>query len=351
MKIYIDAMGGDNAPDAILAGTLEALGNHPNLSVVIGGPLEEIRGKLEALEGYAGVKDRVALDDAPEVITNHESPVMGVRKKTRSATVQGMLAVRDKTCDGFVSAGSTGAVLAGLMTVKPYCDAAISMDADLQDDINAVDAMLDKYDEGCNIVYGVRDNRETDTFFKRVTAEGFYRFMKLMGAEVIFNHADFRLMSKRALKAFSEYPERNLFLRGIVPLIGFQTDCVYYERLERVAGESKYPFKKMLALALDGITSFSVKPIQFITFLGVLIVILSFLALIYVLLSYFLNIFGTTVPGWASILLSIWFIGGVQLISIGLIGQYVGKIYVEVKQRPRYHIETFLGAGKDDLSE
>ena len=168
-----------------------------------------------------------------------------------------------------------------------------------------------------------------------------------MGVKTVYNHADFRLMSKRALKAFSEYPERNLFLRGIVPLIGFKTDSVYYERLERQAGVSKYPLKKMLALAFEGITSFSVKPISIITGLGVMIVILSFLALIYVLVSYFFGIFGETQPGWSSLMLSIWFIGGVQLISIGLIGQYVGKIYIEVKHRPRYHIETFLSADSD----
>ena len=171
-----------------------------------------------------------------------------------------------------------------------------------------------------------------------------------MGADVVYNHADFRLMSKRVLAELANFKEVNLFLRGIVPLIGFKTDCVYYERLERVAGESKYPLKKMLALAIEGITSFSIKPISFITGFGIMIVILSFLALIYVLVSYFFGIFGDTQPGWSSLMLSIWFIGGVQLISIGLIGQYIGKIYVEVKQRPRYHIDTFLSAKKEDTS-
>jgi glycosyltransferase involved in cell wall biosynthesis len=205
--------------------------------------------------------------------------------------------------------------------------------------------MVEKYYEGNQVVYGVRSARDTDTFFKKFTAESFYKFMKVMGADVVYNHADFRLMSKRSLEAFAEYPERNLFLRGIVPLIGFKTDSVYYERLERVAGESKYPLKKMIALAIEGITSFSVKPIQFITFFGIMIVVLSFLALIYVLVSYF---FLEVNPGWASTFLSIWFIGGVQLISIGLIGQYIGKIYIEVKQRPRYHIATFLSSETEE---
>ena len=248
---------------------------------------------------------------------------------------------------GLKLAGNVGhqfALTAGLLTAKDCSDVTISIDADLQDDVHVFDEMMDKYHDGCDIVYGVRNSRKKDTFFKRTTAQGFYKVMSSMGVKTVYNHADFRLMSKRALQAFSEYPERNLFLRGIVPLIGFKTDSVYYERLERVAGESKYPLKKMLALAIEGITSFSVKPISFITGFGIMIVILSFLALVYVLVSYFFHIFGETQPGWASLMLSIWFIGGVQLISVGLIGQYVGKIYIEVKQRPRYHIETFLSA-------
>lgn len=249
---------------------------------------------------------------------------------------------------GLKLAGNVGhqfALTAGLLTAMECSDVTISIDADLQDDIHVFDEMLDKYADGCDIVYGVRNSRKKDTFFKRSTAQSFYKMMNSMGVKTVYNHADFRLMSKRALKAFSEYSERNLFLRGIVPLIGFKTDCVYYERLERVAGKSKYPLKKMLSLAWEGVTSFSIKPISFITFLGVMIVILCFLALIYVLVSYF---FLEVNPGWASTFLSIWFIGGVQLISIGLIGQYIGKIYVEVKQRPRYHIETFLSAKKED---
>lgn len=244
---------------------------------------------------------------------------------------------------GLKLAGNVGhqfALTAGLLTAMNYSDVTISIDADLQDDVDVFDEMLNKYYEGCDIVYGVRNSRKTDTFFKRTTAQGFYKFMSFMGVKTVYNHADFRLMSQRAVKHFSEFKEKNLFLRGIVPLIGYKTDSVYYERKARVAGESKYPLKKMIALAIEGITSFSIKPITMITSVGGFIVFLSFLALVYVLLSYFL---WEVEPGWASLMLSIWFLGGVQLLSIGLIGQYIGKIYIEVKQRPRYNIETFLG--------
>ena len=244
--------------------------------------------------------------------------------------------------------GHQNAVLAGLMTVKPYCDAAISMDADLQDDINAVDAMLDKYDEGCNIVYGVRDNRETDTFFKRVTAEGFYRFMKLMGAEVIFNHADFRLMDRRALDAFADYTEVNLFLRGIVPMIGLRHDCVYYQRKERLAGESKYPLKKMFAFAWQGITSLSSEPIKCIVNLGLGISVISGIVLIWSLFRYFT---GQTIAGWTSLIISLWLLGGLVLLAIGIIGEYVGKIYLEVKRRPRYLVEEFIDANQKQAGD
>ena len=199
--------------------------------------------------------------------------------------------------------------------------------------------MVDKYYEGCDIVYGVRSGRKKDTFFKRTTAQGFYKFMKSMGVKTIYNHADFRLMSARAVEQLSNYEERNMFLRGIVPLIGYKTDCVYYERGERMAGESKYPLKKMLSFAFDGITSFSIKPITLISTVGAVIIIVSLIAAIYSLISYFC---GSTVPGWTSLILSIWFLGGVQLLSVGLIGQYIGKIYVEAKRRPRYNTEIFL---------
>ena len=235
--------------------------------------------------------------------------------------------------------GHQNALWAGLMTAKESADAIVSIDADLQDDENVIEEMVDKYLEGKDIVYGVRNNRDTDSFFKRTTALGFYKMMKLMGVKSVYNHADFRLMSRRAVEQLGEYEERNIFLRGIVPLIGYETDCVYYKRAERFAGESKYPLKKMLSFAWDGITSFSIKPITLISAMGGLITILSILAAIYFLIAY---IRGTVVQGWSSLFVSIWFFGGVQLLSIGIIGQYIGKIYVEVKRRPRYNIECVL---------
>jgi len=246
------------------------------------------------------------------------------------------------TVRGVKLAGNVGhqfALTAGLITAKDMSDVTISIDADLQDDVNVIEEMIDKFHQGNDIVYGVRKERKTDTFFKRVTAQGFYKLMAMMGVKTVYNHADFRLMSKRAVEAFSQYKETNLFLRGMMPLIGYQTDCVYYDRLERVAGTSKYPLSKMLALAFNGISSFSVKPITFVTVLGFVILFCSILAAIYAFVSYFC---GTVVPGWTSLILSIWFLGGVQLVSIGLVGQYIGKIYIEVKQRPRYNIEKVL---------
>lgn len=244
---------------------------------------------------------------------------------------------------GVKLAGNVGhqfALTAGLITAKDMSDVTVSIDADLQDDVGVIEEMVDKFHAGSDIVYGVRSERKTDTFFKRVTAQGFYKVMAMMGVKTVYNHADFRLMSKRAVEHFSQYKETNLFLRGMVPLIGYQTDCVYYERKERVAGESKYPLKKMLALAFNGITSFSIKPISLITGLGVFIIICCILAAIYAFISYFT---GNVVPGWTSLILSIWFIGGIQLLAVGLVGQYIGKIYVEVKHRPRYNIEKVLG--------
>ncbi len=233
--------------------------------------------------------------------------------------------------------GHQNALLAGLMTAKEHCDAAISMDADLQDDINAIDRMVDAFAEGYEVVYGVRSSRETDTFFKRTTAQGFYKFMKLMGVDIVYNHADFRLMSRRALEGLSQYEEVNLFLRGIVPLIGYPSTTVEYERGERFAGESKYPLKKMLAFAFDGITSFSVKPIRWVTGLGFLIFMASILALVYILV---VKLLGFAVAGWSATTASIWMLGGLQLLSLGVIGEYVGKIYTEVKARPRYLIQA-----------
>ena len=249
---------------------------------------------------------------------------------------------KNKYICGLKLAGNVGhqnALFAGLMAAKDLCDISVSIDADLQDDTQAIPQMIDKYYEGCDIVYGVRSGRKTDSFFKRTTAQGFYKFMKGMGVKTVYNHADFRLMSARAMAQLGNYEERNMFLRGIVPLIGYKTDCVYYERKERMAGESKYPLKKMLSFAFDGITSFSIKPITLISAVGILIIVVSIIAAIYSLISYFC---GNTTPGWTSLILSIWFLGGVQLVSIGLIGQYIGKIYVESKHRPRYNPEIFL---------
>ena len=235
--------------------------------------------------------------------------------------------------------GHQNALLGGLMTAKEYADMTISLDADLQDDIDVIDQMVEKYYDGCEIVYGVRSARTTDTFFKRFTAERFYHMISMMGGEIVFNHADYRLMSKRALNELANYKEVNLFLRGIVPMIGFKTDVVTYERHERLAGESKYPLKKMLALAVDGITSLSIKPIRFIVFLGFMIFMCSILMLIYSLVQHFL---GNTSIGWTSLIVSIWAIGGLQLLAIGVIGEYIGKIYLETKERPRYIIEKVL---------
>lgn len=235
--------------------------------------------------------------------------------------------------------GHQNALLCGLMTLKDKADAVISIDADLQDDINVFDEMVEKYENGCDVVYGVRSKRTTDTFFKRFTAEAFYKILNKMGAKVIFNHADFRLMSKRALEAFSMYKETNIFLRGMVPLVGYKSDVVKYERAERLAGESKYPLKKMLALAWEGITSLSIQPIRMITWLGAIIFAISLVIIVYSLVRFFI---GATVSGWASTLCSIWALGGLQLLAIGVIGEYIGKIYLETKRRPRYIVEEFL---------
>ena len=232
--------------------------------------------------------------------------------------------------------GHQNALLAGLMTVKDSFNAVISMDADLQDDIDAIDKMIKSYKNGNDVVYGVRASRKKDSFFKRFSAQCFYRLMKLMGAETIYNHADFRLLSRRALDSLADFNEVNLFLRGIVPMIGFPSDIVYYERSERFAGKSKYPLKKMLSFAFEGITSLSIKPINIIIRLGVLFSILGVAILIYALIQHFLN---NTTAGWTSLMASIWVLGGLQLSAIGIIGKYIGKIYLETKHRPRYIIE------------
>ena len=235
--------------------------------------------------------------------------------------------------------GHQNALLAGLMTAKDKADVTISMDADLQDDINAADEMLKEYYGGCDIVYGVRSKRKTDTFFKKFTAEAFYRVMNFLGAETVFNHADYRLMSKRALEGLAEFREVNLFLRGIVPMIGYKTSSVYYERTARFAGESKYQLKKMISFALEGITSLSSKPIRYITIIGFLIFAVSILMLINFIVRWAI---GATVPGWASVICSVWAIGGLIMLSLGIIGEYIGKIYLEAKARPKYIIKEDL---------
>lgn len=235
--------------------------------------------------------------------------------------------------------GHQNALLAGLLTVVNKADMVISLDADLQDDLNAIDEMVEKYKSGADIVYGVRNKRDKDTFFKRVTAEGFYRVMDFLGANTVFNHADYRLMSKRALNALAEFKEVNLFLRGIVPMIGYRVDYVYYERSERFAGESKYPLGKMISFAIEGITSLSVKPIRLISVLGLSVFLISIFYFLYILVQYFT---GNTIPGWSSVTASVWLIGGLILLSISIVGEYIGKIYLEVKNRPRYIVEEFL---------
>ena len=235
--------------------------------------------------------------------------------------------------------GHQNALLAGLMTAKDKADAVISMDADLQDDVEAVDQMVDKFLEGVDIVYGVRSSRKKDSFFKRTTAEGFYRVMNALGAETVFNHADYRLMSKRALEGLEQFREVNLFLRGIVPMIGYRTDVVEYERGERFAGESKYPLKKMLSFAMEGVTSLSVKPLRMITGLGFLIFLVSLVMIVYNLARWAM---GATVTGWASLACSLWALGGLILLAMGVVGEYVGKIYLETKGRPRFLIRQVL---------
>jgi len=235
--------------------------------------------------------------------------------------------------------GHQNALLAGLLTVKGDCDAVISMDADLQDDINAIDRFIEKYYSGCDVVYGVRSDRKKDTAFKKYTAQAFYKLMNRLGVDIVYNHADYRLMSKRALESLEEFKEVNLFLRGIVPLIGYKSDTVLYERNERFAGESKYPLKKMLAFALEGITSFSVKPIRMVFTTGVIVFSISLCILIYSLVQWMR---GNTIQGWTTTVASIWAIGGIQILCIGIVGEYVGKIYMETKGRPKFTIDKYI---------
>ena len=281
-----------------------------------------------------------------------ESRVMFVNdgSKDRTWEIIQELAVSDEHFEGVSlsrNRGHQNALLGGLMTARDRADITISIDCDGQDDINAMDAMVDEYLAGCDVVYGVRSKRETDTWFKRTTAEGFYKVMNALGAETVYNHADYRLLSRRALEGLAQFKEVNLFLRGLVPLVGYRSSSVYYERAERMAGESHYPLKKMLAFAFDGITSLSVKPIRLITGLGFFISLASFIGIIWVLLT---KLFGVTVSGWASMACAIFFMGGVQLLCLGVIGEYIGKIYNETKARPRFIIsETTFD--KEDKGE
>lgn len=289
-----------------------------------------LKEKLRALEkaGHISRESRVLFVDDGSADRTWE---IIARLHEEDETFSGLKLSRNR--------GHQNALLAGLSHAAEHADVIISMDADLQDDIGAVDRMLEKYREGCEVVYGVRSSREKDTFFKRATAQGFYRFMQMMGVDIVYNHADYRLLSRRAAQALMSFTEVNLFLRGLVPLVGFKSDVVTYERGERFAGESKYPLKKMIAFALDGITSFSIKPIRMILTLGVVIFIISVLMLIYSLVS---KLWGQTVSGWTSLVCSIWALGGIQMISLGVIGEYIGKIYNETKRRPRFIVETVL---------
>ncbi|MCR4690832.1 MAG: glycosyltransferase family 2 protein [Lachnospiraceae bacterium] len=278
-----------------------------------------------------------------------DSFVLFVDDGSRDKTWQLISEYHDKYpyVEGLKLAGNVGhqfALTAGMLCAMKSCDMLISIDADLQDDTDVMEEMIDKFHDGCDIVYGVRNDRKKDSLFKRTTAEAFYKFMAALGVKTIYNHADYRLMSKRAVEHFAKFEETNLYIRGIVPMLGYRTDQVYYERKERVAGESKYPLGKMLSLAWNGITSFSVKPINFVTTLGGVIIFLCILAGIYALISYGS---GHVVPGWTSLILSVWLLGGLQLFAIGLVGQYIGKIYLEVKHRPRYQVETYLESEKD----
>lgn len=273
-----------------------------------------------------------------EKMISNKSKVMYVNDGSKDKTWKIIKEInnKDKMFTGISlsrNKGHQNALLAGLMTAKNYADVVISMDADLQDDINTIDEMIAKYNNGCDIVYGVRSSRKKDSWFKKTTAQGFYKFMRFMGVEVVYNHADYRLTSKRVLDAFEDYKEVNLFLRGMFPLVGFKSNVVYYERKERFAGESKYPLKKMLNFAWDGITSFSVRPIRLILNLGIIMFIVSLLVLIY---SLVVKLLGRTVDGWTFIVCSIWLVSGVQMLSLGIIGEYIGKVYSETKRRPRY---------------
>lgn len=301
-----------------------------NEEEVLAETTKELKEKLEKL-----ISDKIISEKSRVMYVNDGSKdktweiIKDINKKEKLFT--GISLSRNR--------GHQNALLAGLITAKKYADFVISMDADLQDDINAIDEMIEKYYEGNEIVYGVRSVRKKDTFFKRFTAESFYKIMNKLGVEVVFNHADYRLTSKKVLDNLENFEEVNLFLRGMFPLIGYKSDIVYYERNERFAGESKYPLKKMINFAVDGITSFSVKPIRLILNVGIIIFIISIIMILYALIN---KIIGNTVSGWTFIVCSIWLIAGVQMMSLGVIGEYIGKIYNETKRRPKYIIEYNL---------
>ena len=290
-----------------------------------------LREKLKALQAQGKISDRSRVMFVNDGSSDNTWPIIRQLHEQEPDLFSGVNLSRNR--------GHQNALLAGLLTAVNYADMIISMDADLQDDINAVDAMVDHYHEGYEVVYGVRSKRDTDTFFKRFTAEGFYKVMKALGVDIVFNHADYRLMSRRAVEGLAQFGEVNLFLRGIVPQIGYKWTTVTYERAERFAGESKYPLKKMLAFAADGITSFSVKPIRMVFSLGVVVFLVSLVMLLYALVA---KLTGHTSAGWTSLMGSIWLIGGIQLLSLGVVGEYVGKIYKETKHRPRFIIESVL---------
>ena len=281
------------------------------------------------------IKELISLD---KIADNSRVMFVNDGSKDKTWDIIKDLAMQDEHFVGITQSRNRGhqnAVLAGLMEAKELCDITISIDCDGQDDINAMNEMVDAYADGCEIVYGVRSKRDTDTFFKRFTAESFYKLLNSMGAEVVYNHADYRLVSSRVLNEFANYKEVNIFLRGMFPLVGFKSTSVYYERNERIAGESHYPLSKMLSLAFDGITSLSIKPIRMITGFGIFVAFISLILLIYSIIQ---HILGNTLGGWSSIMVAVCFLGGIQLISLGVIGEYVGKTYMETKQRPRYII-------------
>jgi len=292
---------------------------------------KRLKEKLAALIAQGQVSDSSRIMFVNDGSSDNTWPMIAQLHEQEPTVFSGVNLSRNR--------GHQNAVLAGMLTAVNYADMIITMDADLQDDINAVDGMVKAYHEGYEVVYGVRSKRDTDTFFKRFTAEGFYKVMKALGVDIVFNHADYRLMSRRAVEGLAQFTEVNLFLRGIVPQIGYKWTTVTYERAERFAGESKYPLKKMLAFAADGITSFSVKPIRLVFTTGVIVFVVSLMMLLYALIS---KLMGHASAGWTSLMGSIWLIGGIQLLSLGIVGEYIGKIYNETKRRPRFIIERVL---------